>query len=155
MIGWFVKDGIDDVPVQPLMKLYKTQVQELAQYLNVPEKVRGSRPAPDMQKGITDEFGIRLSYRRLDQILDAWHQSLSDPAIVQQGIMQEELQKVRQLHQLSAWKGTSSHEVPPVDGLPGSVLRKDSVMRSDTGAFMKIYRYLHVKGHLWSLVFYS
>lgn len=29
-VGWFVKDGIDDLPVQPMTGLFKTQVRQLA-----------------------------------------------------------------------------------------------------------------------------
>ena len=58
-VGWFVKDGIDDLPVQPMAGLYKTQVRQLAKTLDLPEPVRTQLPSPDMAKGVTDEFGGR------------------------------------------------------------------------------------------------
>ena len=47
MVGWFVKDGIDDLPFSPLMGLYKTQVWQLAEYLDLPGPIRSQVPSPD------------------------------------------------------------------------------------------------------------
>ena len=35
-VGWFVKEGIDDMPIQPMLGLYKTQIWQLADYLGLP-----------------------------------------------------------------------------------------------------------------------
>jgi len=116
MVGWFVKDGIDDMPIQPMLGLYKTQVWQLADHLALPPPLRNQLPSPDMMKGITDEFAIGIQYRRLDQILNYLDQGLDDAAILAQGISQAELRHVRDIHRLSAWKRASKHVSPPVDG---------------------------------------
>ena len=36
LVGWFVKDGVDNLPIEPLLGLYKNQVRQLARFLNVP-----------------------------------------------------------------------------------------------------------------------
>lgn len=123
MVGWFVKDGIDDMPVQPMLGLYKTQVWQLADHLALPPLVRNQLPSPDMMKGITDEFAIGIEYRRLDLILDCLDRKLDSDAILALGISQKELRHVREIHRLSAWKRESEHIKPPVDGIAGSRYR--------------------------------
>jgi len=74
-IGFFVKHGCDDAAdVMPLLNLYKTQVRELAQYLNIPSRIIKKSPSPDIIPGIIDEEAIGLSYEELDLILLALEQ---------------------------------------------------------------------------------
>lgn len=123
MTGWFVKGGIDDLPLQPLIGLYKTQVRQLAKYLGLPEKIQTQSPSPDMIKGITDEFGIGMDYGRLDLVLDYLDRGLAEHEIIAKGITRKELHHVRELHRLSAWKRGSYSFIPPVDGGPGGNVR--------------------------------
>ncbi len=122
-VGWFVKDGIDDLPIQPMTGLYKTQVWQLASYLNLPSVIQSQPPSPDMMFGITDEFGIGHSYRRLDLVLDLLEQKKPYDEIVDHGISKHELDDILDLMKYSAWKRTSRHEVPPVDGAIGGNVR--------------------------------
>jgi NAD+ synthase len=70
MTGFFVKFGIDhNSDIMPLLDLYKTQVKQLAEYLEVPEKIIKKAPSPDMIPGITDEFAFEMPYEVLDGIL--------------------------------------------------------------------------------------
>lgn len=125
MVGWFVKDGIDDMPIQPLLGLYKTQVWQLADYLELPSIVRHQDPSPDMMKGITDEFAIGMKYRRLDEILDYLERALNESEILALGITHKELRNVMDIHRLSAWKRESEHTSPPMEGITGSPYRID------------------------------
>jgi len=69
-IGYFVKHGCDDATdIMPLMELYKTQVRELAEYLNIPSKIIQKPPSPDIIPGITDEEALKIPYEKLDLIL--------------------------------------------------------------------------------------
>ncbi len=70
-IGYFVKHGCDDATdIMPLLNLYKTQVRELAQYLNIPTRIIEKPPSPDVMPGLTDdEEVIRISYEKMDLIL--------------------------------------------------------------------------------------
>ncbi len=125
MVGWFVKDGIDDMPIQPLIGLYKTQVWQLADYLELPPKIRHQEPSPDMMKGITDEFAIGMSYNRLDEILDYLDRGLDESEIIALGVTPKELKHVIDIHRLSAWKRDSEHVEPPLDGTTNSSYRVD------------------------------
>ncbi len=72
-IGFFVKHGCDDsTDIMPILGLYKTQVRELARYLNVPERIIEKPPSPDIMPGISDESAIGISYENLDLILLAF-----------------------------------------------------------------------------------
>lgn len=124
-VGWFVKGGIDDMPVQPMLDLYKTQIWQLAEYLGLPENIRSQAPSPDMMKGVTDEFGIGLRYRRLDVILDYLDKGMTEAEIVARGVSAKELHYVRDIRHFSAWKRESPHVKPPVSGEAGSELRTD------------------------------
>lgn len=69
LLGLYVKWGDDSVDVEPIKHLYKTQVFELAKYLNVPEKIINKKPTPDLIPGITDEDAFGMSYYEIDAIL--------------------------------------------------------------------------------------
>jgi NAD+ synthase len=69
-IGYFVKHGCDDATdIMPLIHLYKTQVRDLARYLNIPSKIIEKPPSPDILPGIVDEEAIGIPYEKLDLIL--------------------------------------------------------------------------------------
>lgn len=69
LLGLYVKWGDDSVDIEPIKHLYKTQVFELAKYLNVPEKIINKKPTPDLIPGITDEDAFGMSYYEIDAIL--------------------------------------------------------------------------------------
>lgn len=116
LVGWFVKDGIDDLPFSPLMGLYKTQVRQLAAYLGIPSEVQNQVPSPDMMKGIGDEFAMGVTYSNIDIILDGMDRDLPDEEMIAFGVTREEIYLVREMNRLSIWKRESEHDDPPVDG---------------------------------------
>ncbi|WP_185817535.1 NAD(+) synthase [Shewanella atlantica] len=115
-VGWFVKDGVDDLPIQPMTGLYKTQVWQLASYLKLPDEIQNQLASPDMMFGITDEFGIGHNYRKLDVILDMMEREKTDEEMVNHGICKADIEDVRELMLYSEWKRNSLHETPPVQG---------------------------------------
>lgn len=69
LLGYFTKYGDAGVDIEPLGSLYKSQVYQLAEYLNVPGKIIKKVPSADLWKGQTDEAELGLSYREMDEIL--------------------------------------------------------------------------------------
>ncbi|RBI84314.1 NAD(+) synthase [Rhodosalinus halophilus] len=124
-VGWFVKDGIDDLPLMPMAELYKTQVRDLAEALELPESVRAQRPSPDMARGVTDEFGIGHDYAVIDLVADALDRGDGPEQIAALGVARDEAEDIRDLMTLSEWKRQSPHEPAPVSGRFGSPLRID------------------------------
>jgi NAD+ synthase len=69
-IGYYVKHGCDDATdIMPLIHLYKTQVRDLARYLNIPSRIIEKPPSPDILPGVIDEEAIGIPYEKLDLIL--------------------------------------------------------------------------------------
>jgi NAD+ synthase len=67
-LGFFVKYGDGGVDIAPISHLYKTQVYQLAEYLDIPEIIRNRPPTTDTYSaGSTQqEFFYRLPFALLD-----------------------------------------------------------------------------------------
>jgi NAD+ synthase len=124
LVGWYVQGGVDHLPLQPLIGLYKTQIRQLAAYLGLPEEVRRQAPSPDMRKGITDEFALGLPYWKIDLVLDYLDGGLNEVQITSAGVTQREMAHVQQMHMLSEWKRDPQTVPPPVEGTISGGYRK-------------------------------
>ena len=103
-IGFFVKHGCDDATdIMPLLNLYKTQVRELAQYLNIPARIIKKPPSPDIMPGLTDdEEIIGITYEKMDLILLALEKGWIPSDIVKAlGIEDDEVIYIKNLMQKS------------------------------------------------------
>jgi len=103
-IGYFVKHGCDDATdIMPLLNLYKTQVREVARYLNIPARIIEKPPSPDVMPGLTnDEEVIRISYEKMDLILLALEKGWKLADIVKTlGIEEDEVIYIKNLMQKS------------------------------------------------------
>ena len=114
-VGWFVKGGVDDLPIEILLSLYKNQVRQLARYLGVPENILGEVPSPDMFKGIGDEEIIGHSYDAIDRVAYVVENGLPEDAALQDGITPREFDDIKRLHTLSEWKRENPHEFPSIE----------------------------------------
>lgn len=115
LVGWFVKDGIDDLTVEPLLGLYKSQVRELSYFLDLPEKVVEERPSPDMFKGLADEEIIGLPYERVDKCLIAIENDFSEGELDTESGEQNECKPVKEINELSDWKRENEHIYPKLN----------------------------------------
>lgn len=69
--GFFVKNGDGSADIKPIAHLYKTQVYELARYMQLPEVICNTTPTTDtysMPQG-QDEFYYALPYQEMDVAL--------------------------------------------------------------------------------------
>jgi len=69
LVGYFTKYGDGASDAMPIGDLYKTQVFQLAQELDIPEVIRRKPPSAGLVMGQTDEGDLGLSYAELDQLL--------------------------------------------------------------------------------------
>ena len=71
--GFFVKQGDGASDIKPIAHLYKTQVYQLAEFLDVPEAIRQRAPTTDTYSLLQgqDEFFFSLPYAKLDLCLYA------------------------------------------------------------------------------------
>jgi NAD+ synthase len=81
--GFFVKHGDGGVDIEPLAHLYKTQVYQIARHLNVIEEIINRAPSPDtFSYEVSDEeFYFRMPYDKLDLLLYAWENDISETEV--------------------------------------------------------------------------
>ena len=69
LIGYFTKHGDGACDLEPIGDLYKTNVYELAKYLEVPQEIIDKPPRAGLWNNQTDEDEIGMTYELLDKIL--------------------------------------------------------------------------------------
>lgn len=68
--GYFTKYGDGGVDIQPIIDLTKSEVTEMARYLQVPETVIVKKPSADLWVGQTDEEEMGTTYTMIDRYLN-------------------------------------------------------------------------------------
>ena len=104
LTGWFTIDGVDNMPHSPIMGLFKTQVRQLAEYLDVPQVIRNRAPSPDVLKGADDTLALGMSFDKRDIILYGIESSMSDDELMKYDLTKGQINRVRKIHKMSAWK---------------------------------------------------
>ena len=76
--GFFVKFGDGGADIEPIAHLYKAQVYQLAEYLDVSEEIRRRTPSPDTFSTVVsdEEFFFRIPFDKLDLLLYAWEKKV-------------------------------------------------------------------------------
>jgi NAD+ synthase len=68
-LGYFTKYGDAAVDLMPIGDLYKTEVRELAEFLQIPLKIATKKSSARLWRGQTTEGEIGLTYDKIDSIL--------------------------------------------------------------------------------------
>lgn len=81
--GFFVKYGDGGADVKPIAHLFKTQVYQLAKFLDVPLEIQNRTPTTDTYSAeqTQEEFFFKLSFDILDRIWDGWEKGFSSNEI--------------------------------------------------------------------------
>jgi len=76
--GFFVKFGDSGVDIKPIVHLFKTQVYQLAEYLEVPAEIRQRPPTSDTYSAHStqEEFFFRLPFKTMDLLWFALEQNI-------------------------------------------------------------------------------
>jgi len=69
LLGYFTLWGDAAADLKPIGDLYKTQVLQLAEYLNIPRRIINKPPTAGLWVGQTDEEELGYRYREIDQLL--------------------------------------------------------------------------------------
>jgi NAD+ synthase len=79
ILGDFCKYGDGGTDIEPLSYLYKNQIYQIAEYLNVTQEIIDRQPSPDtFSLPVTDqEFFFRIAFDKLDFLLYAWEHNVS------------------------------------------------------------------------------
>ena len=78
-LGFFVKWGDGGVDISPIQHLFKTQIFQLAEYLNIPDEIRARIPTTDTYPGgcTQEEFFYRVPFNVLDAIWLGYEKGVS------------------------------------------------------------------------------
>ena len=81
--GFFVKYGDGGADIKPIAHLFKTQVFQLADYLEVPNEIRKRIPTTDTYSAeqTQEEFFFRVPFDILDRIWFGWEQGVPSKQI--------------------------------------------------------------------------
>jgi len=71
-LGYFTRFGDGASDIEPLQQWYKTQIQQLAQFLHLPQQIINKAPSAGLWEGQTDEAELGFSYAEADLIIDAY-----------------------------------------------------------------------------------
>ena len=79
VLGDFCKYGDGGTDIEALSHLYKNQIYQLAEYLDVPREIIDRTPSPDtFSLPVSDqEFYFRIPFDKLDLLLFAWENKVS------------------------------------------------------------------------------
>lgn len=97
LLGFFVKHGDGGIDVSPIGHLFKTQVYQLARYLDVPEEIQKRPPTSDTYPGgsTQEEFFFRLPFDILDTIWFGYDSGVSNQEIAEGlGLTVEQVERV-------------------------------------------------------------
>ena len=114
--GFFVKYGDGGVDVMPIAHLYKTQVYELAHYLNIPDEIIQRTPTTDTYSAeqTQEEFFYQLSFDLMDLIWYAWENQYDTKEVSQVlGFQHEEIENVYKSFERKR-KTTDYLRMPPI-----------------------------------------
>ena len=78
-LGDYCKYGDGGTDIEPLSYLYKDQIYQLADYLDVIHEIKDRTPSPDtFSLPVSDqEFFFRIPFDKLDLLLYAWEHDIT------------------------------------------------------------------------------
>jgi len=106
LIGYFTKFGDGSADILPIVSLYKTQVRELARFLEIPELIITQKSSPNLWKGHIAEEEIGVKYEEIDAILYCiFEKKLSiEETVKATNIEKNTVDKIYQLYKTSEHK---------------------------------------------------
>ncbi len=116
-MGFFVKFGDGALDVKPLGHLYKSQVYQLAEYLEVPAEIRSRPPTSDTYSAGSsqEEFFFRLPCQQMDLLWYGWENNIS-PTVVAREMELSEAQVQHAFQDFARRTQTTAYlRTPPLD----------------------------------------
>lgn len=92
LLGDFCKFGDGGTDLEPLSHLYKDQIYQIAEHLDVTMDIRKRTPSPDtFSLPVSDqEFFFRIPFDKLDLLLYAWEHEVPEPEVAAAAGVDEE-----------------------------------------------------------------
>ena len=128
LLGYGTIHGDMACAINPMGDLYKTQIRQLARYLNVPEKILRKKPTAGLWDGQTDEGELGLTYRNIDKILYMLVDlRKTKKEIISEGIQKRDLEKIIGLIKKSEFK----KHLPPIPKISARTVGHDFLFPYD------------------------
>lgn len=109
LLGYFTRFGDEASDIEPLRNLYKTQVYQLAKFLNLPSSILTKEPTAGLWENQTDEGEFGFTYEEADKILYChFDKKMSLTDIVEKGLKKDTVVRVLQF----AKKNNFKHNLP-------------------------------------------
>jgi len=108
-LGYYTRFGDEASDIEPLRKLYKTEVYQLAEQLGLPKGILDAVPTAGLWPGQTDEGQFGFSYKAADEILYGLYEAgLSPQELVERGLDRQAIESVQ------GWMGQMAfkHHLP-------------------------------------------
>lgn len=110
LLGYSTLFGDSACAINPLGDLYKTQVWQLAEYLEIPDAIVRKAPSADLWTGQTDEDELGFSYEAVDELLVFMvDERQTDAQLLSRGFDSGFIESVRNMIRRNQFK-----RVPPV-----------------------------------------
>ena len=111
LTGYYTKYGDGGSDFMPIGDLYKTQVYQLAEYLEIPEEIIKKPPTAGLWKGQTDEKELGISYDKLDKILYGIERQMKKEEIAE--IAEVDEKEVERIYEMVS-KMEHKRRMPPI-----------------------------------------
>jgi NAD+ synthase len=95
--GFFVKNGDGAADLKPIAHLYKTQIYQIAEYLDIPEEIRRRPPTTDTYSlpQSQEEFYFSVPYEQMDLCLyGVNHHLAADQISEAAGLSPEQVERI-------------------------------------------------------------
>ena len=113
--GYFVKYGDGGSDIEPLVNLYKSQIYQIGNFLNVPEEILNNDASPDVWSYSTtdEEFFYTVPYEIVDLILYAREKKLSIMEIKKlSNLPEEKIQNLLRFQDIKQRKSQHKRDLP-------------------------------------------
>ena len=111
LTGTFSKWGIDHcADIMPLLHLFRSQLEELAEFIHVPKLIRDKAADPDVMPGIDDKEGLLGDFEVVDQILFGLENNFNRDELIRE-FGQELVSKISDLNELSSHMRESPYHI--------------------------------------------
>ena len=95
-LGYYTRFGDEASDLEPLRNLYKTEVYQLADHLEIPKEIRQAEPTAGLWPGQTDEGQFGFTYQAADEILYGLYEAhLSPRELVERGLDKQVIDAVQ------------------------------------------------------------
>jgi NAD+ synthase len=128
LLGYTTLYGDSACAINPLGDLYKSQIRQLAQDMDIPQEIIAKPPSADLWEGQTDEDELGYTYAEVDQLLYLYvDQRLSLEECIKAGFADAFVTKVVTRVQHNHFKRT----MPPIAKLSNRTIGSDFLYLRD------------------------